>query len=316
MKDICSGNDPAPLPIVSNITPCAPILAASATASNSGMASANRTRMRRSLPASSRKPLEAAFRIAAREEAELDVIDAERGGRPHGGANAVTFERQIADGGADRRAAGDMPDASGDGVGRKRAERALAGILQVDDVGAGAERQSRLRRRRARWRGTGSPEQPVEHAAADCRRRRRHRRRRHGARRGGLRRRSIGALEAPEIVAGDGRPLPHLAELNLVRIAVGIGDDDRDGLPVPLRGRGAPGMRLDGDDLVGAGVDDGDIFEARILAVAEIARVIFQTGRCRRARPSSSFHSRILGLPEPNISSSALSAGYFALLAI
>ena len=36
----------------SNITPCAPILAASAMASNSGMASANRTRMTRSLPVS------------------------------------------------------------------------------------------------------------------------------------------------------------------------------------------------------------------------------------------------------------------------
>ena len=35
-------------------------------------------------------------------------------------------------------------------------------------------------------------------------------------------------------------------------------------------------MRLDGDDLVRARIDDGDIFEARILAVAEIARVIFQ----------------------------------------
>ena len=64
-----------------------------------------------------RKPLEAALRIAAGEDAELDVIDAERGGVADGGANAVAFEGEIADGGADRRAARDLLDASGDGVG-------------------------------------------------------------------------------------------------------------------------------------------------------------------------------------------------------
>ena len=75
--------------------------------------------------------------------------------------------------------------------------------------------------------------------------------------------RGIGPLEAPEIVAGCGRPLPHLAQLNLVLVPVGIGDDDRDSLPVPLRGRVSPGMGFDRDDLIRARVDDGDIFEAR-----------------------------------------------------
>ena len=36
-----------------------------------------------------RQPLEPAFRIGAGEDAELDVIDAERGGLAYGGANAV-----------------------------------------------------------------------------------------------------------------------------------------------------------------------------------------------------------------------------------
>ena len=134
-----------------------------------------------------RKPLEAAFRIAAREDAELDVIDAERGGRAHGGANAVTFEREIADGGADRRAARDMPDASGDGVGGKRAERSLAGIFQVDDVGAGAKRQFGFlgvahagEEQGHRNSQLNMPPPPPPPAASTARRR-------HGGRRGGLR---------------------------------------------------------------------------------------------------------------------------------
>ena len=73
-------------------------------------------------------------------------------------------------------------------------------------------------------------------------------------------------------------------------------------------------MGFDGDDLIRARVDDGDIFEARILTVAEIARVIFQKADARE-RVLQSFHSRILGCPEPYISSSGLSAGYFSLLA-
>ena len=117
--------------------------------------------------------------------------------------------------------------------------------------------------------------------------------------------RGIGPLEAPEIVTRGGRPLPHLAQLNLVLVPVGIGDDDRDSLPVPLRGRVSPGMRFDGDDLIRARVDDGDIFEARILTVAEIARVIFQKADARervlqelpledlRAAPSRTFQAPV-----------------------
>ena len=97
--------------------------------------------MTRSLPVSPASRLRQRSAFGAGEDAELDVIDAERGGLAYGGANAVAFERQIADGGADRRAAGDLLDASGDDVGRKGAERPLRGILQVDDVGAGAKRQ-------------------------------------------------------------------------------------------------------------------------------------------------------------------------------
>ena len=167
-------------------------------------------------------------------------------------------ERTIADGGADRRAAGDLLDASGDGVGGKRAERPLLGILQVDDVGAGAKRQfgflgvAHAGEEQGQWNSQPNmPPPPPPAAAATAR---------GAAVVGG---RGIGPLEAPEIVTRGGRPLPHLAQLNLVLVAVGIGDDDRDSLPVPLRGRVSPGMRFDGDDLIRARVDDGDIFEAR-----------------------------------------------------
>ena len=140
-----------------------------------------------------RQLLEAAFRIGAGEDAELDVIDAERGGLAYGGANAVAFERQIADGGADRRAAGDLLDASGDDVGRKRAERPLRGILQVDDVGAGAKRQfgflgvAHAGEEQGQW--NSQPNMPPPPPPPPCRR--------HGARRGGCRRAGYRAARSP-----------------------------------------------------------------------------------------------------------------------
>ena len=183
-------------------------------------------------------------------------------------------ERTIADGGADRRAAGHLLDASGDGVGGERAERPL----RRDPSGRRCRRRReapiRLPRRRARWRGTGSMEQPAEHAATTAPAAATAR---GAAVVGG---RGIGPLEAPEIVTRGGRPLPHLAQLNLVLVAVGIGDDDRDSLPVPLRGRVSPGMRFDGDDLIRARVDDGDIFEARNPDRRRNRRRNISEGRC------------------------------------
>src|SRR6185312_14125826 len=82
--------------------------------------------------------------------------------------------------------------------------------------------------------------------------------------------------KVPEIAAVNRSLSPHLAQLNLVGVAVRIGHDHGDGLPVPLGGCRAPAMRFDGENLVSADVDDGDIFEARVLSFAEIARVILQ----------------------------------------
>src|SRR6185437_10611610 len=72
-----------------------------------------------------------------------------------------------------------------------------------------------------------------------------------------------------------------LAQLNLVGVAIGVGDDHGDGLPVPLRGGRAPTMRLDRDHLVGARIDDGHIFEVVVLALAGIAGVILEQSDAR-----------------------------------
>ena len=130
--------------MVSNITPCAPILGSEFDGIECGEGIGEQHQDEAEFPRVAREPLEAALGIAAGEDAELHVIDAERGGIAYGGADAVAVEGEIADGGADRRAARDLPDASGNAFGGERAERALAGILQIDDVGAGGERQFRF----------------------------------------------------------------------------------------------------------------------------------------------------------------------------
>ena len=145
------------------------------------------------------------------------------------------------------------------------------GILQVDDVGAGVKRQfgflgvAHAGEEQRQWNSQPNMPPPPPPPSPPPRR---------AARR--LSAAGYRAARSPRNRRGRGRPLPHLAQLNLVLVAVGIGDDDRHSLPVPLRGRVSPGMRFDGDDLIRARVDDGDIFEAGILTVAEIAGVIFQ----------------------------------------
>src|SRR4029453_2759895 len=85
-----------------------------------------------------------------------------------------------------------------------------------------------------------------------------------------------GPAKVPEIAAVDRSLSPHLAQLDLVGVAVRIGHDHGDRLPVPLGGCRAPAMRFDGQNFVSADVDDGHILEARVLPFAEVAGVILQ----------------------------------------
>ena len=87
-----------------------------------------------------RQHVQAAFRVFSRKKTELDVIDAKGRRRRDRGANSLALERQVADRRADRHSAADRSDAGGDGIGGKGAESASAGIFEIDDVGAGADR--------------------------------------------------------------------------------------------------------------------------------------------------------------------------------
>ena len=138
--EIRSGSEPSPLPTVSSMTPAAPVRAAIPIASNSGKASANKTKMRRVRAASVASRLKQHSARASWKETELDVVYAARRNRQHRGANSILFERQVADGGADRHAASDRSDASVHGLWRESAEGSPAGIFEVDDIGAGADR--------------------------------------------------------------------------------------------------------------------------------------------------------------------------------
>ena len=80
---------------------------------------------------------ESGARIAAREEADLDEIDAEGDAVRHGVSHARRLHRHIADGGADRAAPGNGRDDRHAGVAVDGAKSALRRILDVDDVSAG-----------------------------------------------------------------------------------------------------------------------------------------------------------------------------------
>ena len=99
---------------------------------------------------------------------------------------------------------------------------------------------------------------------------------RRAARRPSAGRPSAEPLEAPKIVAGGRRLLPHLAELNLVGIPVRVGHDHRDGLPVPLGGRLPPAWGSTETTLLARVSTMATYSRLVSCTVAEIARVIFQ----------------------------------------
>ena len=132
------------MPIVSSMTPCGPDPARerdsiefrqSVGKQNEDQPHAGRER---------RETLQRAFRVVPRKQTELDVIDAVRGRSEHRGTDARLLKRQVADGRAHRNTATDRSDASLDGRGWKSAERPCVRVLEVDDVGPGADRELRL----------------------------------------------------------------------------------------------------------------------------------------------------------------------------
>ena len=137
---IRSGSDPPPLPKVSNITPDAPICVATSDRIDLGRSIGEQNEDETDFGRKLRQHVEAAFRVFSRKKTELDVIDAKGRRRRHRGANGLALERQVADRRADRHSAADRSDAGGDGIGGKGAESALAGIFEIDDIGAGADR--------------------------------------------------------------------------------------------------------------------------------------------------------------------------------
>src|SRR5262249_37525198 len=120
-------------------------------------------------------------------------------------------------------------------------------------------------------------EQPVEHPAAAT-----SATAARGAAAGAARTLGTGAVvgsalpEVEETASGRRSPSYDFAKLNLVGVAVGVSNHHRNGLPLPLGGRRSPAMRLDGELLVGADIDDGHIFHPIVLPFAIIARVVLQ----------------------------------------
>lgn len=93
-----------------------------------------------------RQGIETCRAIAAGKYADLDDVDAERADARHGLAHGVRLHRQVADGRAGRPLPGDARDRFDDDRVRQGAESAARRLLEIDDVGAGGERDFRLGR--------------------------------------------------------------------------------------------------------------------------------------------------------------------------
>ena len=120
--------------------PAAPMSAAAATASKAGSAVGEQHEDEAHAARHGAKRFEAGLRVAAGKQPELDIVDTASRALEHRVADRFGLHRQIADGGADRHAAGDQGHDGPRGFAVDRAKRALRRLFQVDDVGAGEKR--------------------------------------------------------------------------------------------------------------------------------------------------------------------------------